>query len=91
VNPSGSGTTNESRDARPNVYAHAEVPQRLDSLASAGNADGEDGDGDGLPLVRFLDGMHSFDEICMEVGKSEKWVEERMRRGWGADVQFVWR
>lgn len=45
--------------------------------------------GGGLQLLRFLDGMHSFDEICTEVEGSERVVEERVR-GLG-DVGFFWR
>ena len=33
----------------------------------------------GLPLLRFLDGMHSFDEICMELGVPETVVEGKVR------------
>jgi hypothetical protein len=29
--------------------------------------------------MRFLDGMHCFDEICMEAGVSEKVVEARVK------------
>ena len=33
----------------------------------------------GLPLVRFLDGMHSFDEICSELSLPERVVEGKIR------------
>ncbi|KAH7079904.1 nitrogen permease regulator 2 [Paraphoma chrysanthemicola] len=33
----------------------------------------------GLPLLRFLDGMHCFDEICTELGVSEREVEGKVR------------
>lgn len=33
----------------------------------------------GLPLVRFLDGMHCFDEICTELEMSEGAVEAKIR------------
>ncbi|CAI6339512.1 unnamed protein product [Periconia digitata] len=33
----------------------------------------------GLPLVKFLDGMHCFDEICTELGLPEKVVEGKVR------------
>lgn len=33
----------------------------------------------GLPLVRFLDGMHCFDEICSELSLPEKVVEGKIR------------
>jgi len=45
---------------------------RLDSLVS----DGPEG---GLPLVKFLDGMHCFDEICTELGMNEKAVEGKIK------------
>ena len=33
----------------------------------------------GLPLLKFLDGMHCFDEICSELGLPEKVVEGKVR------------
>ncbi|PVI06762.1 nitrogen permease regulator 2 [Periconia macrospinosa] len=33
----------------------------------------------GLPLVKFLDGMHCFDEICTELALGEKVVEVKVR------------
>lgn len=33
----------------------------------------------GLPLLKFLDGMHCFDEICSELGLPEKEVEGKVR------------
>jgi hypothetical protein len=33
----------------------------------------------GLPLIKFLDGMHCFDEICTELGMSEKVVETKVK------------
>lgn len=33
----------------------------------------------GLPLLKFLDGMHCFDEICTELGLAEKEVEGKVR------------
>ena len=33
----------------------------------------------GLPLLKFLDGMHCFDEICSELGLPEKVVEKKVR------------
>jgi hypothetical protein len=46
---------------------------RLDSIVSGEELGG------GVGLMRFLDGMHCFDEICMEAGVSEKVVEERVK------------
>lgn len=46
---------------------------RLDSIVS------EEEMGGAGSLMRFLYGMHCFDEICMEVGVSEKVVEERVK------------
>ncbi|KAF1954672.1 nitrogen permease regulator 2 [Byssothecium circinans] len=42
----------------------------------------------GLPLVRFLDGMHCFDEICVELGLSEGVVEGKVK-GVGEVVVFA--
>jgi hypothetical protein len=50
---------------------NSEEVTRLESISSE--------DRSSLPLVKFLDGMHSFDEICMELGKSERVVEEKVR------------
>lgn len=58
---------------------------RLESILS------DDREREQLPLVKFLDGMHSFDEICMEVGASEKLVEEKLKEMMGSDVVFFWR
>lgn len=65
--------------------AGAEEMTRLESILS------DDREREQLPLVKFLDGMHSFDEICMEVGASEKLVEEKLKEMMGSDVVFFWR
>ncbi|ORY14212.1 nitrogen permease regulator 2-domain-containing protein [Clohesyomyces aquaticus] len=41
------------------------------------------------PLIRFLDGMHCFDEMCMELGQGEKEVETKVRRV--GEVGWFWR
>jgi len=33
----------------------------------------------GLPLLRFLDGMHCFDEMCTELGMPERMVEGKVK------------
>jgi hypothetical protein len=43
-----------------------------------------------LPLARYLDGMHCFDEICTELRLSERRVLEKMRAAFG-DVQIIHR
>jgi nitrogen permease regulator 2-like protein len=58
---------------------------RLDSILSEDDGQGEDR----LPLVKFLDGMHCFDDICTELGLSEKKVEEKVKGA--GDVQIFWR
>lgn len=62
-----------------------DVLTRLDSIVSGDQR----GRGDGLPLVKFLDGMHCFDEICTELVMSERKVEEKIKGA--GDVQFFWR
>lgn len=42
-----------------------------------------------LPLARYLDGLHSFDEICTELRMNEKEVLERVK-GFG-EVQIIHR
>lgn len=56
---------------------------RRESLA--GSSVGRD-----LPLARYLDGLHCFDEICTELRLSEKQVLEKMRAAYG-DVQTIHR
>ncbi|KAH8728535.1 nitrogen permease regulator 2 [Phaeosphaeriaceae sp. PMI808] len=46
--------------------------------AGAKKGDGGGG-GSGVQLLRFLNGMHCFDEICTEMGVAERVVEERVR------------
>ncbi|KAF2713826.1 nitrogen permease regulator 2 [Pleomassaria siparia CBS 279.74] len=43
----------------------------------------------GLPLVKFLDGMHCFDEICTELGMGEQVVEKKVKGA--GEVQIVHR
>lgn len=47
----------------------------------------DDRDTSGLPLLKFLDGMHCFDEICTDLGLAERVVEAKIRgMGEGAGV-----
>ena len=48
------------------------------------NDDGTDGD---RSLTRFLNGTHCFDEICTELGISERELTARLK-AWGEDVQI---
>ncbi|KAF2139959.1 uncharacterized protein K452DRAFT_310324 [Aplosporella prunicola CBS 121167] len=52
----------------------------------------EEGDGSvggrELPLARYLDGLHCFDEICTELGMGEREVVAKMRKGF-SDVLIV--
>ena len=43
-----------------------------------------------LPLARYLDGLHCFDEICTELQLSEKKLIEKIRNAYG-DVQIIQR
>ncbi|KAI5811452.1 nitrogen permease regulator 2 [Peziza echinospora] len=43
-----------------------------------------------LPMAKFLDGNHHFDDICTELQVSEREVSERLAKGYG-DVQIVHR
>lgn len=40
-------------------------------------------EGAGLPLARYLDGMHCFDEICTELQMSERQAMEKIGRAYG--------
>ena len=51
------------------------------SVSGGGDEDDE--------LAPFLDGTHSFDEICTELMISERELVGRLREGWGGDVVVV--
>jgi hypothetical protein len=51
-------------------------------------SDGESSAAD-IPLSRFLDGLHCFDEICTELQLSEKRVAEKMKKIYGNSVVFI--
>ncbi|KAF2273372.1 NPR2-domain-containing protein [Westerdykella ornata] len=65
------------------------IPAARAAPPSPPTADDVQGPGRFLPLIRFLDGMHCFDEICTEVGAGERVVEEKVR-GVG-EVGFFWK
>ncbi|KAH7138393.1 nitrogen permease regulator 2 [Dendryphion nanum] len=76
-------TTNEPITRLDSIVSDINLPQRGAGggglAASRDGAGGGGGAGGGLPLVKFLDGMHCFDEICIELGMSEKDVEKKIR------------
>ena len=43
-----------------------------------------------LPLARYLDGIHCFDEVCTELQLSEKRLVEKIKNAYG-DVQIIHR
>ena len=43
-----------------------------------------------LPLARYLDGMHCFDQICTELEMAERDVLAKIKE-WGGDVQLIYR
>ncbi|KAF2846900.1 nitrogen permease regulator 2 [Plenodomus tracheiphilus IPT5] len=63
-----------------------EVLEGVAGLAGAGAGDREQKNS--LMLLKFLDGVHCFDEICSELGWAEKVVEARVR-GMGDGVGVV--
>lgn len=67
-----------------NIFTTPEAGTRLESLVDEDTADGG-----GLPLVKFLDGMHSFDEICTELGMGEQVVEKKVKGA--GEVVIVYR
>ncbi|KAF2429410.1 nitrogen permease regulator 2 [Tothia fuscella] len=76
----GAGRHSDSDDADPRR------PWRNSRRGSlTGSSIGRD-----LPLARYLDGMHCFDEICTELRLSEKKVMEKMKAAYG-DVQVIHR
>jgi hypothetical protein len=71
--PSMASTTNLNPHHAANPHPpKIEEPQGLQDLL-------EDAGKNGLPLLRFLDGMHCFDEMCTELGLPEKVVEGKVR------------
>jgi len=61
--------------------------QPMQDAAPAFEANEQDRES-GLPLLRFLNGMHSFDEICTELGLPEKVVEGKVR-GMGEGAGYI--
>ncbi|GME23335.1 bap31 domain protein [Neofusicoccum parvum] len=59
-----------------------------DGATAGGSGGGGTGFGRELPLARYLDGLHCFDEICTELGMSEREVLAKMKKGFG-DVLVV--
>ena len=56
-----------------------------------GDEESEEGDGDGegqARLRRYLDGQHCFDQICTEMGWSERVLEGRLRRWPGEKLEI---
>ncbi|EKG18357.1 Nitrogen permease regulator 2 [Macrophomina phaseolina MS6] len=71
------------------VDSDAEDGARGDvEAATGGGSGGGGGYGRELPLARYLDGLHCFDEVCTELGMSEREVLAKMKKGFG-DVLVV--
>ncbi|KIW08688.1 uncharacterized protein PV09_00637 [Verruconis gallopava] len=82
---------NEVVDRRYSVGMHREPDVRHSVggfYSRRPSIDGEMGDvsqqkEDRLPLARYLDGLHCLDEVCTELGMSEKRVLEKMKAAFG--------
>lgn len=61
-----------------NAFPHPAGERRAEEMVRLNSLVSEERE-QGLPLVRFLDGMHCFDEICTELGMSERVVEGKIR------------
>ncbi|USP79265.1 hypothetical protein yc1106_06539 [Curvularia clavata] len=76
----------------PHLHHQQQQQQHLSAPESHGIMMHESGmtderDTSGLPLLKFLDGMHCFDEICTDLGLAERVVEAKIRgMGEGAGV-----
>ena len=57
------------------------------SVSAGGGGGGATGEED--ELAPFLDGTHSFDEICTELMISERELMGRLKEGWGGDVVVI--
>jgi hypothetical protein len=74
---------------RPSTVAQAQ-PQYANQQDGMGGQEGQEQTENALSLLKFLDGMHCFDEMCTELGVSEKVVDGRIRglgEGLGVVVQ----
>lgn len=86
--PSISSTTspNAGYQSQPTNPHHLSAPKPDDPHQSL-NSLVDERDTSGLPMLKFLDGMHCFDEICTELGLAERIVEGKIRgMGDGAGV-----
>jgi hypothetical protein len=63
----------------PQQASNAKITQQPENVHGMDSLLGERAMANGLPLLKFLDGMHSFDEICTELGLPEKVVEGKVR------------
>ncbi|KAF2820583.1 nitrogen permease regulator 2 [Ophiobolus disseminans] len=79
VNIGGTANVGVGNEMGPSVYLHR--PSTTPHVTDAER-------GEALPLLRFLDGMHCFDEICTELCLAERVVEGRVR-GMGEGVGIV--
>jgi hypothetical protein len=69
---------------RPSVAQQQTSQVKQDTEEALGMNGGENA----LPMLKFLDGMHCFDEICTELGMSEKVVESRVK-GMGDSMSVI--
>jgi nitrogen permease regulator 2 len=66
-------------------------PERIEHWRESGGRHNISGSqGKDLPLARYLDGMHCFDEICSELQLGEKEVTDRMKEIY-KNVTFIYR
>jgi hypothetical protein len=82
--PSVASTTS----LNPPHVAHPQVKQDTTAPTFDGILHNEQERENGLPLLRFLDGMHCFDEICTELHLPERVVESKVR-SMGEGAGFV--
>jgi hypothetical protein len=69
---------------RPSVDGDAGDASQHGHHHTNGHGNGEGGKREGnLPLARYVDGLHCLDEVCTELGMSEKRVLEKMRAAFG--------
>lgn len=71
--PSIASTTSLRPQAGNLQHTQAAKPEVVDGASSERERES------GLPLLRFLDGMHCFDEICSDLGLPEKVVEGKVK------------
>lgn len=86
--PSIASTTSLNPQFGTAQYQHAGLSSKQDDMNGLHGLASDKERENSLPLLRFLDGMHSFDEICTDLGLPERIIENKVR-GMGDGIGVV--